>query len=230
MSPMPRMRCGQRSGWNSSRPSVRSPVPMELDRHAGDALTESRGAAARVAVHLGQDQAGDLAGRWWKASAAVTDSWPSWRRPPAASRRRDGAGDATSSSITRLVDVQPAGGVEQDDVVPPLAGGVQAARCATLGRRADRSGVDLDADLLAHDLELSTARAARRRRPPAAASAAPCAGDRQLGAASSCPSPAGRRSARRRPFRAARSARAPEPINELVVNGLDDLLSRAGPR
>ena len=56
---MPRMREAARSGWNGSSASNFSPDADELQRLAGDVPDRERRAAAGVAVHLGQDDAGD---------------------------------------------------------------------------------------------------------------------------------------------------------------------------
>jgi hypothetical protein len=58
MSPMPRMRPATRPGWNGSSASIFSPVPTKLDRLAGDRAHRQRRAAARIAVHAGQHDAG----------------------------------------------------------------------------------------------------------------------------------------------------------------------------
>ena len=73
---MPRMRCASRSGWNGSRPSVRSPVPMKLIGRPVTLPDAERRAAAGVAVHLGQHQAGDR--QAWRGTPRrrVTASWP----------------------------------------------------------------------------------------------------------------------------------------------------------
>ena len=46
-----------RSGWNGSNSSTRSPTPGELHRAAGDRGRGQGGAAARVAVELGEHDA-----------------------------------------------------------------------------------------------------------------------------------------------------------------------------
>ena len=54
---MSRMREAIRSGWNRSKSSSFSPVRGEHDRPAGQLHDRQRGAAARVAVELGQHDA-----------------------------------------------------------------------------------------------------------------------------------------------------------------------------
>ena len=48
-----------RSGWNDSRPSSFSRHAGELDRRAGDVAHRQRRAAARIAVELGEHDAGE---------------------------------------------------------------------------------------------------------------------------------------------------------------------------
>ena len=55
---MPRIRPARRSGWKTSSASVFSPVPRNLTGNAGDGPDREGGAAARVAIDLGQDEAG----------------------------------------------------------------------------------------------------------------------------------------------------------------------------
>ena len=59
MSPMPSTRPAWRSASKTSRPSIFSRDAGELDRRAGDLPHRQRGAAARVAVELGQHDAGE---------------------------------------------------------------------------------------------------------------------------------------------------------------------------
>ena len=56
MSPIPRMRDARPSGRNSSSRSTRLAGAEELDRDARDRLHRERGAAARVAVELGEHE------------------------------------------------------------------------------------------------------------------------------------------------------------------------------
>ena len=62
MSPMPRIRPARRSGWKTSSASVFSPVPRNLTGTPVTAEMRERGAAAGVAVDLGEDQPGDRDG------------------------------------------------------------------------------------------------------------------------------------------------------------------------
>jgi hypothetical protein len=52
------MRCATRSGWNGSSASIFAHAD-ELQRLPGDAADRKRRAAARIAVHFGQDDARD---------------------------------------------------------------------------------------------------------------------------------------------------------------------------
>ena len=68
MSPMPRMRSAMRWGWNSSSAVHLLAGADQLDRLAGDGAHRKRRAAAAVAVHAGQHEAGD-------ADALVETAW-----------------------------------------------------------------------------------------------------------------------------------------------------------
>ena len=59
MSPMPRMRLAARSGWNGFEGVELFADTDELQRLSGDVADRQRRAAARIAIHLGEDDAGD---------------------------------------------------------------------------------------------------------------------------------------------------------------------------
>ena len=59
---MPRMRWAMRSGWKRSKSLELLAGGDEHDRLAGDRLDRQRGAAAGVAVELGQDHAVEVRG------------------------------------------------------------------------------------------------------------------------------------------------------------------------
>ena len=151
---MPRMRWASRSGWNGSRPSVRSPVPMKL---IGRPVTLRMLSAAppRASPSILVSTRPVIGRRWWKASA-TRDRVLAGHGVDHQQRLggRDGAGDAHQLVHHRLVHVQAAGGVEQDHVVPALPGGLQAGARHLQRGRADRPGVDLDPDVVAQLHEL----------------------------------------------------------------------------
>ena len=59
---MPRIRPARRSGWNRSKSSSFSPVDAKAIGCADDLLHRQRGAAAGVAVELGEDDAVEVEG------------------------------------------------------------------------------------------------------------------------------------------------------------------------
>ncbi len=141
-----------RSGWNSSKSSSFSPVDAKTIGPADDLLDRQGGAAAGVAVELGEDDAverqGVVEGRGGRHRVLAGHRVDDEERvvgstAPAMCR---------TSSISVVVDRQPAGGVDDDDVAPEALG---------LGerRRGDRHRVgrlaeDGDADLAAEHAEL----------------------------------------------------------------------------
>ena len=120
-------------------------------RHAPDA---QRGAAPGIAVHLGQHQAGD--GQAMVEGLGHGDRLLAGHGVHHQQRLggRDRAGDAHQLIHHRLVDVQPAGGVQQDHVVPTLPRGLQPRSRDLQRGRADGPGVDLDPDVIAQLHEL----------------------------------------------------------------------------
>ena len=204
----------------------------EPDRLAGDRAHRQRGAAAAVAVHAGQDHAGDadaaveLLGDVDRvlAGQAVDDEQRLVRVGRVADR-----GDLGHQLV---VDVQPAGGVEHHDVVA-------AERRLLLGALGDRDGVlagddrqGVDADLGAEDGELLHRRRAagveRGHQHPLALALLRAAG-RAWRWSWSCPSPAGRPSGSARAARRCAGARArprrASTSHQLVVDDLDHLLA-----
>ena len=123
------MRDAARSGWNGSKASDFSPTPDELQRLPGDGADGKRRAAARIAIHLGQDDAGDaellveLVGRFHRVL-------------PGHGVGHEQDFDRIQQCLQLLqlvhqliVDVQAAGGIDQQNVaagVRPLRGAPSA--------------------------------------------------------------------------------------------------------
>ena len=141
MSPIPRIRPASRSGWKTSRASVFSPVPRNLTGTPVTAEMESAApprASPSILVRIrpghrdGRDERlGDADGLL--AGHGVDDEQGLDRL-----HRRVDRGDLGHE---RLVDRQPAGGVEDDDVADLALGGLDArgARCrARSSRRGAR--------------------------------------------------------------------------------------------
>ena len=109
----------------------------EHDRAAGDALDRERGAAARVAVELGQDEAVEV--------DPLLERVRRRRRPAGRSSRRARAAHSVGSGCVAdalelvhqlLVDLEAAGGVDDDRVEARLHGRARARRAPP---RPDRS-------------------------------------------------------------------------------------------
>ena len=121
----------------------------ELDRLAGDGAHRERGAAAGIAVHAGQHDAGD-------AEAAVEGA-RGVDRVLAGERIGDeehlvrvgGGAHVRRLDHQRLVHGHAAGGVEHHHVVAAEAGGLHGAAGDLHGRLAGHDGKRIDADLLA---------------------------------------------------------------------------------
>ena len=123
----------------------------ELDRLAGDRLDGERGAAARVAVELRQDDAVErdpLLERLGDVDRLLTRHRIEDEEDV---ERLDGVADARELVHQRLVDVEPAGRVDDDDVeavrlraLEPVHGGLDRDPASRCGRR----GSDLLAELL----------------------------------------------------------------------------------
>jgi len=93
-----------------------------------------RGAAARVAVHLGEDHGVD-ATAWLKRSATVTASWPVIASTTSSTWcGLTAARICLSSSEHRLVDVQASRRVEDQRREPSLGGRLEGG-AADLDRR-----------------------------------------------------------------------------------------------
>ena len=126
-SPMPRIRPATRSGWKASSLSSASPTPANLIGLPVTARMRERSAAARIAVHPGQDDAGevDLGGEALGdvdrvlAGQRVDDEQGLGR----VRRRRD----RLHLAHQLVVDVETARGVEQDDVIALQLGRLERA-------------------------------------------------------------------------------------------------------
>ena len=115
-SPMPSMRDTNRSAWNGSRSSSFSPLPTNAIGTPTTDTTERR-AAARVAVDLRQDHAGDADLRV-ELARALDRVLPRHRVGDVEQIRRPrNVLDRDELLHQLVVDVQPAGGVDDDDVV-----------------------------------------------------------------------------------------------------------------
>ena len=122
---MPRIRWAMRSGWNFSKSPSFSPVEANRIGLPVTALTLKRGAAAGVAVELGQDHAvelrdlGELLGDVDRVLAGhrVHDQQHDVRL--------DALLDVRQLLHQRLVDVQAAGRVDDQDVLAVALGLVE---------------------------------------------------------------------------------------------------------
>ena len=116
----------------------------ELDGLAGDRLDRQRGAAAGVAVQLGEDhpvQVQAVVERLGGADRVLADHRVDDQQDV---RRVDAPVDLGQLLHQRLVDRQPARGVEDDDVASALGGDAHRL-LADVGRAAAGLGVDRDA-------------------------------------------------------------------------------------
>ena len=122
-----------RSGWNCSKASSFSPVEAKAIGLPMTSLTRQRGAAAGVAVELGEDHAVD--GERVVERLGDADGVLAGHRVDDEERvvRSDDAGDHPDLLHHLLVDRQAAGGVDDEDVAAEAAGLLQA-----LGRGDDR--------------------------------------------------------------------------------------------
>ena len=126
----------------------------ELDRHAGDGLDRERRAAAGVAVELRQHEAGE--GERVVEGSGDVDGLLAQR---AVGDEQHFVGlDAGAQALHLLdqvvVDLQAAGGVEEDGVGAGLAGGLSAAAPMAGTSFETRSAVEAELLLLRQDLEL----------------------------------------------------------------------------
>ena len=205
----------------------------ELDRLAGDGAHRERGAAARIAVDAGQHDAGDAdaLGKGLAdidrvlAGHGVDDEQALGRLRGVAHRRH--------LVHQRLVDVEPAGGVEDEDVVAfalgllerapgdvdrPLAQRRSAASARRSGGRARRAApAPPDAARRARPSAPSCARASLRRRASLAEVVVlpePCSPTIMM--------TTGGTALRLKPS----SARAAQGLDQMVVDDLHDHLRR----
>ena len=221
-----------RSGWNASRPSVRSPVPMNA---TGRPVTLRMPSAAPpraspsilVSTSAGERQAG--VERLGDAHRLLAGHGVDHQQR--LGRGHDAA-DAHQLVHHRLVHVEAAGGVEDHDVDVLLARQLEAGARDLERRRPDRAAVNLDPDLVAelHDLvdRCGAVDVGRHEERLLAVLAQP---NRQLGG--------GRRLARalqadehedrRLASELQLVALAAEDRHQLVVDHLDDLLARVQP-
>ena len=222
------MRLARRSGWKTSSASVFSPVPEELDRDAGDGRDRQGGAAARVAVDLGQDQAGD--GHGGDERLGDGDRLLAGHRVDDEERldRMDGGVDRGDLGHERLVDGQATGGVEDDHVADLAPGGLDAVADDVHDRGAGRRAVDRDVEALAERLELVGGGGSVRVRGDEERTAAELddvsgelGGRGRLARALEADHRHDRRVARQVEGPVARR----EELDELVVDDLDDLLA-----
>ena len=129
-------------------------MPEELDRDAGDGRDRERRAAAGIAVDLGQDQAGDRHGRGERLGDG--DGLLAGHRVDDEERldRLDRGVDGGDLGHQRLVEREPAGGVEDHDVADLALGRLDAAADDVDDRGPDGRAVDRDVEALAERLEL----------------------------------------------------------------------------
>ena len=127
----------------------------ERDRQAGRRANAERRAAARVAVHLGQDEPGDR--QAWRGRPRPRGPTPgrSSRRPRAASRTASRAPVMrTSSSIIASSTWRRPAVSRIITSTPRWRPTSSPERATSSAGRADRAGVDLDPDLVAELDEL----------------------------------------------------------------------------
>ncbi len=144
---MPRMREAMRSGWNASRASGFSPDAHEQDRLARHAAHRQGGAAAGIAVRLGEDDAGQVERR--AEGTCRVDRVLAGHAVDDEQRldRLERGGELAHLLHHLLVHVQAARGVHEQHVVEATArlvhraGGDGKRRFRRIGRR------DVDAEL-----------------------------------------------------------------------------------
>ena len=151
---MPRIRWASRSGWNGSRPSVRSPVPMKL---IGSPVTLRMLSAAppRASPSILVSTRPVIGRRWWNASATVTASWPVM----ASTTSSVSAGVTapvmrTSSSIIGSSTCRRPAVSSRTTSCPRCRAASRPDRATSSAGVPTGSGVDLDADLVAELHEL----------------------------------------------------------------------------
>ena len=128
MSPMPRMRSAMRLGMELLQRVHLLADADQLDRLAGDGAHRKRRAAAAVAVHAGQHEAGD-ADALVEVAREVDGVLAGQRIGDQQDFVRIGRPlDLGHLGHQRLVDMGAAGGVEDDDVVAAELGRLHGAR------------------------------------------------------------------------------------------------------
>ena len=146
---MPRMRPARRSGWNRSKSASFSPVEAKAIGLADDLLDRQRGAAAGVAVELGEDDAVErerLVERLGRGDRVLAGHGVDDEERVV---RVDRLGDAADLVHQLVVDGQAAGGVDDDDVATDACGPRRrpCAHASTgIGRLAEDRHVDLAAE------------------------------------------------------------------------------------
>ena len=154
MSPIPRIRPASRSGWNSSSASVFSPVPRNLTGRPVTARDRERGAAARVAVDLGQDEAGQRDGRRERLGDADRLLAGHGIDDEQGLDRLDRGVDRRDLGHQLLVEREAAGGVEDHHVTDLPPGRLDPAADDVDDGGPDGRPVDRDVEGLAERLEL----------------------------------------------------------------------------
>ena len=126
----------------------------ELDRHAGDVLDGERRAAAGVAVELGEDDAVELE-RLVERLGAVDGVLAGHGVDDEVDLvGLDALVDALELVHQFVVDVQPAGGVEDDDVDAFFPGFLHSVVADDDRVGGAALGIDSEAELFADDVEL----------------------------------------------------------------------------
>ena len=165
MSPMPSTRPAWRSASNTSRPSIFSRRAGELDRRAGDLAHRQRRAAARIAVDLGQHDAGQrqrlLEGLGGVDRVLALHRIDDEQRLDRLQRRVQLA----DLGHQRLVDRQAAGGVDEQHVEVVALGVVERGRAMSTRLLVRRRREPLGAGLRASPSSAARWPPAGRRRP-----------------------------------------------------------------
>ena len=226
---MPRIRDAIRSGWKTSSWSSFSPTEANLIGLPVIALTESA-APPRASPSSFVSTTPSKAIRSWNASRDVHGLLAGHRVEDEQDvERLDGVADARELVHQRLVDVEPAGGVDDHDVeavglralealrAPPAPD--PACRC---GRRGSRS-----ACRAARAGRSRPGAAGRRRRGPGS-SPVLAQVERELGGGGRLARAlqAGHQDHGRRPAEGELRVARAHQLRELVVDELDDLLAR----
>ena len=126
----------------------------ELDRDAGHGRDAERGAAAGIAIDLGQDEPGH--GHRRDEGLRDADGLLAGHGIDDEERldRLDGRVHGRDLLHEGLVDAEPPGGVEDHDIADLALGGLDALTGDVGDAGADRGTVDRDVELLAERLEL----------------------------------------------------------------------------